>query len=161
MSDCPSVSLSTFYIFIYWANFSQALHKSFLVGGDSILFKWEAQPFSKGRQNISKLLRQNFEIFFSRLFCLFVWDFFPHYFRWRAAKFDLCSSFIAIQQWGFFSVPQLLWHEPSVYYGHLRGPVILTPSYCRAFGSEAVTTFHLDLCLLRLGFHHPTFRMRE
>ena len=28
---------------------------------------------------------------------------------------------------GFFSVTHLLWHETSVYNGHLRGPVTLTP----------------------------------
>ena len=42
-------------------------------------------------------------------------------YRWRAAAFDLCSL------WGFFSVPHLLWHGASVYDGHLRGPVTLTP----------------------------------
>ena len=30
-------------------------------------------------------------------------------------------------QWGFFGKPHLLWHGASVYYGHLRGPVTLTP----------------------------------
>ena len=32
-----------------------------------------------------------------------------------------------IEQWGFFSVPHLLWHWASVYNGHLRGPVTLVP----------------------------------
>ena len=31
---------------------------------------------------------------------------------------------MAIEQWGLFSVPQLLWHGPTLYHGHLRGPVI-------------------------------------
>ena len=31
------------------------------------------------------------------------------------------------EQWGFFSVPHLLWHGASVFNGHLRGPVTLTP----------------------------------
>ena len=35
---------------------------------------------------------------------------------------------MAIVQWGFFSVPHLLWHEASFYDGHLRGPVTLTPN---------------------------------
>ena len=39
----------------------------------------------------------------------------------------LCSALMAIEQWGFFSVPFLLWHGASVYNGHLRGPVTLTP----------------------------------
>ena len=47
--------------------------------------------------------------------------------RWRASNFDLCSALMAIEQWGFFSVPHLLWHGASVYNGHLRGPMILTP----------------------------------
>ena len=31
-----------------------------------------------------------------------------HY-RWRAANFDLCSALMAIERWGFFRVPHLLW----------------------------------------------------
>ena len=50
-----------------------------------------------------------------------------HHCRWRAANFDLCSALMAIEQWGFFNVPYLLWHGPTVYNGHLRGPVSLTP----------------------------------
>ena len=46
---------------------------------------------------------------------------------WRAANVDLCSALMALGQWGFFSVPHLLWHGASVYNGHLRGPVTLTP----------------------------------
>ena len=37
------------------------------------------------------------------------------------------SALISIEQWGFFSVPHLLWHGASVYNGHHRGPVTLTP----------------------------------
>ena len=40
---------------------------------------------------------------------------------------DLCSALMAIEQWGFFSVPHLLWHGASVYNGHLRRPATLTP----------------------------------
>ena len=73
------------------------------------------------------------------LFVLFVWlEFFVPleifkliwrrlHCRWKAANFDLCSALMAIKQWGHFSVPQLLWHETSVYNGHLRGPITLTP----------------------------------
>ena len=39
----------------------------------------------------------------------------------------LCSALMTIEQWGFFSVPHLLWHGTSVCNGHLRGPVTLTP----------------------------------
>ena len=35
-------------------------------------------------------------------------------------------AFMAIEQWGFFSVPHLLWQGQTVYNGHLRGPVTLT-----------------------------------
>ena len=34
---------------------------------------------------------------------------------------------MTIEQWRFFSVPHLLWHSASVYNGHLRGPLTLTP----------------------------------
>ena len=50
-----------------------------------------------------------------------------HHCRWRAANFYICSALMAIEQWGLFSVPHLLWHGASVYNGHLRGPVTLTP----------------------------------
>ena len=50
-----------------------------------------------------------------------------HHYRWRAANFDLCSALMAIEQWGFFSLPHLMWHGPSVYNGHIQGPVTLTP----------------------------------
>ena len=73
----------------------------------------------------------------SMLVCLFVCLRFPyhsrissliwrrHHYWWKAANFDLnvCSALIAIEQWGFFSVPHLLWHKSSVYNGHLRGQV--------------------------------------
>ena len=48
-----------------------------------------------------------------------------HHFQWRAAKFYLCSA-LSIEQWGFFSVPHLLWHGSSIYKGNLQGPVTLT-----------------------------------
>ena len=47
--------------------------------------------------------------------------------------FGLCPSAKTTEQWGFFSVPQLLWHEESVYNGHIRGPMTLAPiSECLA-----------------------------
>ena len=39
----------------------------------------------------------------------------------------LFSALMAIEQCEFFSVPHILWHWESVYNGHLRGPVTLTP----------------------------------
>ena len=50
-----------------------------------------------------------------------------HHYQWRAANFDLCSALMAIEQWGFFNVPHLLRHGPTVYNGHPWGPVTLTP----------------------------------
>ena len=47
--------------------------------------------------------------------------------QWRAANIDLCSALMAIMQWGFFSMSHLLWHWTSVYNGHIRGSVTLTP----------------------------------
>ena len=79
-----------------------------------------------------------------------------HHGRWRAANFDLYSVLMAIKQWCFFNMPHLLWHGASVYNGHLRD----THTYCRAFSSGAVTTCFYDLYLSRLGFEHPTFRLR-
>ena len=48
-------------------------------------------------------------------------------YQWRAANFDLYSTLMAIEQWGIFNVPHLLWYEAPVYNGHLPGPVTLTP----------------------------------
>ena len=50
-----------------------------------------------------------------------------HHYRWRVANFGLRWALMAIEQWGFFSVPHLLWHGASVYKCHLRGRVTLTP----------------------------------
>ena len=50
-----------------------------------------------------------------------------HHCRLRAANFDLCSALMAIKQWGFSNMPYLLWHGPTLYKSHLRGPVTLTP----------------------------------
>ena len=50
-----------------------------------------------------------------------------HHCRWRAANFDLCSALTTIEQWGSFNVPHPLRHGPTVYNGHLRGPVTITP----------------------------------
>ena len=82
-----------------------------------------------------------------------------HHCRWRAANFDLCSVFMVIEKWWFFKVPHLLWHGPSVYNLHLRGPVTLAPNLWRAFGSGAVTTCFNDIGLSLLGLKHPNFRL--
>ena len=56
---------------------------------------------------------------------LLIWR--RHHNRWRAANFDLCSALMGIEQWGFFSVPHLMWHGTSVSNGHLLGPLTLVP----------------------------------
>ena len=43
----------------------------------------------------------------------------------KRCNFDLYSVVMATEQWGFYNVPHLLWHGPTLY--HLRGPVTLTP----------------------------------
>ena len=59
------------------------------------------------------------------LFCLIFVEFFVplenfsliwrcHLCRWRAANFNLSSALVAIEHWGFFSLPYLLWHGASV-----------------------------------------------
>ena len=44
----------------------------------------------------------------------------------KAANFDLYSALMAIEQLGFFRLPQLLGQRASVFNGHPRGPVSLT-----------------------------------
>ena len=46
-----------------------------------------------------------------------------HHYRWKAINLDICSVILAIEQWGFFSVPNLLWHggiRLYIFNGHLR-----------------------------------------
>ena len=62
--------------------------------------------------------------------CLFVWSLSSHS-RIFHAYGDVTITDEGLQiltyarQWGFFNVPHLLWHGPSLY--NLRGPVTLTP----------------------------------
>ena len=64
------------------------------------------------------------------------------------------SAFMAIEQWWFFSVPNLLWHVASVYNCHVRGPVTLAPTAMRLAVELSITTCFYDLDLSRLGFEH-------
>ena len=69
--------------------------------------------------------------------CSLIWR--RHTYRWRTAHFDLCSAVRVIEQWGFFTVPHLLWHGASVL--KWSSPQTFgTHTYCRAFSSVAVTT---------------------
>ena len=82
-----------------------------------------------------------------------------HY-RCRVANFDLCSALMAIEQWGLFSMPHLLRHGASVYNGHFRGPMTLTFIAERLAVDLSLSGFFFDLGPSRLGFEHPTFRLR-
>ena len=101
---------------------------------DIYILPKEGNIFKKWNCIIDVLITLNF-IMIYLFVCL--WVFVPfesfsliwrrHNCRWRAANFYLCSALMAIEQWGFFSVPHVMWHGASVYYGHLRGHVTLTP----------------------------------
>ena len=65
----------------------------------------------------------------------------------------------ARHSWPLSSEGSLARHTYCVYNGHLRGPVTLSPVDKR-LSNGAVTTCFCDLCLSRLEFAHPTFRMR-
>ena len=71
-----------------------------------------------------------------------------HHCRWRAANFDLCSALTctAIEQWGFFNVPHLLWHGPTLYNGHRRGHVTLTPVAERLAVELSLPVFTTQVC---------------
>ena len=95
-----------------------------------------SEKFSSGtppplkKPKLNTLLGEN-----GRVYCCLLKFFFPlekfsliwrrHHCRWKTANVDLCSALMTIEQWGFFSVPHLLWHGVSVYNGHLRG--LVTP----------------------------------
>ena len=76
-----------------------------------------------------------------------------HNYRRRASIFDLCSALMVIEQWGFYSVPHLLWHGSPVYYGYFRGPVTPT-SVAKCLAVE------LSLLVLSTQVKQPTYRMR-
>ena len=84
-----------------------------------------------------------------------------HHYQWRAANFDLCSALMSFRQWGFFSVSHLLWHGISVYNGHLRGPVTLTPIPESLAVELSLSVFTTYLGMWRPGFEQPTLRLRD
>ena len=75
----------------------------------------------------------------------------------KGCSFWPILALIAIKQWGYLSVPHLLWHGASVYDGHLREPVKLTP--ISVFGSVADTICFNNFGMSRLGFEHPNLRL--
>ena len=82
-----------------------------------------------------------------------------HHYRLRTANFKLCSTLIAIEQWGFFSVPHLtVTRSVTLYWPSTRNRD--TNTYCRAFSSSAVTSCFYDIILSRPGCEHTTFCLR-
>ena len=59
----------------------------------------------------------------------------------------------------FVSLPHLLWHGASIYNGHLRGSMTLTPVDEHLAVELSLPVFY-GLGLSQLGFEHPTFRMQ-
>ena len=60
----------------------------------------------------------------------------------KACTFYLCSALMAIELWGIFSMPHLLWHGPTLHNGHLRGPVTLTTVVERLAVELSLTCFN-------------------
>ena len=69
----------------------------------------------------------------------------------KSYTFGLFSALMAIEQWGFFSVPHLLWHKTSVYNGHLRGPVTLTPVAERLAVESSLPVLTTEVCRDRIS----------
>ena len=78
----------------------------------------------------------------------------------KGSKFGICSASMAIEVWGFFNVPNLLWQRVSVNNGHLLGPVTLTPVEERLALYGGVTTCVYSVHLSWLGFEQPTVCLR-
>ena len=88
--------------------------------------------------------------------CFFSWVFFFWVYRPTREIFTLmetsplqiltCSPLMVIEQWGFLSVPHRLWHRASVYYGHLRGPVTLSPIVERLAVELSLPVFTTKVC---------------
>ena len=72
-----------------------------------------------------------------------------HHYRWRAANVDVYSVFMAIEQWGFFSMPHLMWHGPTLYSCHLRGPMTLTSVAERLAVELSLPVFRTQICRYR------------
>ena len=79
-----------------------------------------------------------------------------HHNLWRAANFDLCLALLVIERWGFLSVPHLLWHDESVYNGHLRGSVTLT-SVAESLAAELSLPVLTTLVCRRLDSNTQTY----
>ena len=69
-----------------------------------------------------------------------------HHYRRRPTHFDLCSALMVIEQWGFFSVPHLLWQVASVCNGHLI---------------EDLWHSHLLTSVWQKSFHYLFYRLKS
>ena len=90
----------------------------------------------------------------TRDFSLIWWR---HHYWWRASNFDLHSALLTKEQWGFFSVPHLLWHGTSVYNGHV--PLSIYAVAERLLVELSLPVFY-DLGLSRLGFVLAIYKPR-
>ena len=88
----------------------------------------------KDKKTISVIFHLQFKI---KIICVFstpldnfslTWR--SHSYRWKSANVDLCSALMVIEQRGFFSESNLLWHDKSVYKCGIRGSMtsLLMPS---------------------------------
>ena len=100
------------------------------------------------------------------MFCLFVWGFssnsriFHSYGYFTMAGEGLLILTYPRHSWSLSSESFLACHT-CCDTGHPFIMVISeTHTYCRAFISGTATTWFYDLGLSRLGFEHPTFRLR-
>ena len=132
------------------------------------MFAWGFSSHSRIFHSNRDVTITDEESFLTMFVCVFAWGFSSHS-RISPSYPDVTisdeglqiltykwSAPTAIEQWGLFSVPYLLWHGASFYNYHLCD----TRTYCQAFGSAAVTTCFYDPGLSRLGFELPTFRLR-
>ena len=93
--------------------------------------------------------------------------------RWRGANLDLNLALMAIEQWGFYSVPHLMWHGATVYNGHLLPsvlPVALSLPFLRLgsawlefvhqiSGCGANALIHYFTAADFLWWHSPKFKI--
>ena len=110
------------------------------------------QRLASDQRSIREFLKKRRKLKIYYLFLLVCLEFFVplgnfsliwrrHLYRWRAANVDLCLALMAIEQRGFFSVQHLLWHGKSVYNGHLRRPLKLTPTAKHLSVEQSLSVF--------------------
>ena len=108
-------------LILYWTKIMQQImhnHKIF----KTFIMLWRNNVYNEETRfdvlffENSKCLFRLFGFFRSTREFLYIWR--RHHYWWRAANFDICSALMAIEQWGFFSVPHLLWQGASVCNGH-------------------------------------------